>query len=68
VPEKWPKGANRLTGRLRRILPQLAQIGIWIKFPRDEHARMVAVTKGGIQEEIPLTQSRIYDTMTTEEF
>jgi phage/plasmid primase-like uncharacterized protein len=75
VPEKWPKGANRLTGRLRRILPQLALIGIWIKFPRDEHARMVVVTKGGIQEDIPaiqedipLTQSRVYDPMTTEEF
>jgi hypothetical protein len=48
LPEKWPKTAHALSNRIRRVVPQLASVGIAIIFPRTSdrsHARMIKVAK-----------------------
>jgi hypothetical protein len=48
LPDKWPRGSNALTNRLRRIMPQLAATGLVVKFPaRTKEARLVKITKAG---------------------
>jgi hypothetical protein len=50
LPDKWPKAANRLSNRLRRIVPQLAAVGLTVTFPdRTGDARQVKVTRGDVR-------------------
>jgi phage/plasmid primase-like uncharacterized protein len=50
LPDKWPKAANRLSNRLRRIVPQLAAVGLTVTFPdRTGDARQVRVTRGHVR-------------------
>jgi phage/plasmid primase-like uncharacterized protein len=54
LPEKWPKAPHTLSNRIRRLVPQLASIGIAIAFSKTSdrnHARMVKVVKTNLQAE-----------------
>lgn len=40
----WPKRGNRLSGMLRRLAPNLRQVGIWVGWDRSGHAATRAIT------------------------
>ncbi len=44
---EWPKRANRLSNQLRRIAPNLRQVGVWVGWERsgDAGARHIILTK-----------------------
>ncbi|MFL5760630.1 MAG: hypothetical protein ACJ789_12960 [Thermomicrobiales bacterium] len=43
--QDWPKGANRLSGQLRRLAPNLRQIGLWVVLQRLSSQRRIVITK-----------------------
>ena len=40
---EWPKRANTLTGRLRRVAPALRRVGILVEFDRDANSRTISI-------------------------
>jgi hypothetical protein len=43
----WPKRANDLGGKLRRVTPALRKTGIHVVFERDGHARTIRIEARG---------------------
>src|SRR5262249_27754904 len=50
IPDKWPKAGNKLTNRLRRVMPQLSSIGLQVtigKTSDKSHHAVITVEKVG---------------------
>ena len=50
VPDKWPKAGNKLSNRLRRVMPQLAAVGIRVTIGKTSdrsHHAVIAIEKIG---------------------
>ena len=50
IPEKWPKAGNKLSNRLRRVMPQLSAIGLQVtigKTSDKSHHAVITVEKVG---------------------
>lgn len=43
----WPRRANTLSGRLKRLAPNLAAVGLEVEFSRDMRARSITLKNGG---------------------
>jgi hypothetical protein len=50
IPDKWPKAGNKLSNRLRRVMPQLAAVGIRVMIGKTSdrsHHAVIAIEKNG---------------------
>jgi hypothetical protein len=44
TPDHWPKGPNKLSNRIRRVQPQLAQVGLTVHFDRSERQKTILLS------------------------
>jgi hypothetical protein len=69
TPDKWPKAGNKLSNRLRRVMPQLAAVGIRVmigKTSDKSHHAVITIEKNGPSDDDGLRTTQVAPPLSSE--
>jgi hypothetical protein len=69
IPDKWPKAGNKLSNRLRRVMPQLAAVGIRVTIGKTSdrsHHAVITLEKSGPGDDDGLRATQVAPPLSSE--
>jgi hypothetical protein len=69
IPDKWPKAGNKLSNRLRRVMPQLAAVGIRVMIGKTSdrsHHAVITIEKNGPSDDDGLRTTEVAPPLSSE--